>query len=236
MSNLDITTHVTSVEAGSKAPVLFCDFDGTITENDNIIAIMEHFQPEGWKELVEQLTAKQISLQQCVGSMFRLFPSTMRDEVADFAIANARIREGFEELLTFCGEQQIPFLVTSGGIDFFLQPILKPFEGRIDRIYCNGSNFSGEQMEITWPYACDEHCANGACGMCKTSIIRGFDADKHYRILIGDSISDFEGAKIADLVFSRSHLTELCEELELPHIPFTTFHDVLRHLKPAVTR
>ncbi|MFD2612080.1 2-hydroxy-3-keto-5-methylthiopentenyl-1-phosphate phosphatase [Paenibacillus gansuensis] len=236
MNNMSTHTEETSVNTGSKQPVLFCDFDGTITENDNILAIMEHFQPEGWKEMVDKLTSKQISLMDCVGSMFRLFPSSMRDEVASFAINNAKIRAGFEELLAYCKEQHIPFLVTSGGIDFFLKPILAPYESSIDRIYCNGSDFSGSHMEILWPHACDAECVNQGCGMCKTSIIRSFASDQYFRILIGDSISDFEGAKIADLVFSRSHLTELCEELQLPHIAFGTFHDVLGHLKKAVTR
>lgn len=28
---------------------VFCDFDGTITEKDNIINIMKHFAPSGWE-------------------------------------------------------------------------------------------------------------------------------------------------------------------------------------------
>jgi len=123
----------------------------------------------------------------------------------------------------------VPFYVTSGGIDFFLRPILEPFGIPADHIYCNGSDFSGETIRITWPHPCDDECTND-CGMCKTTVMRRFPRDQYYRILIGDSITDFEGAKIADLVFSRSHLTEKCRELGLPHIPFETFFDVIRHL------
>jgi 2-hydroxy-3-keto-5-methylthiopentenyl-1-phosphate phosphatase len=32
----------------SKSLVLFCDFDGTITEKDNIVAIMRRFAPPQW--------------------------------------------------------------------------------------------------------------------------------------------------------------------------------------------
>ena len=31
--------------------IIFCDFDGTITENDNIIAIIRHFNPPGWEPI-----------------------------------------------------------------------------------------------------------------------------------------------------------------------------------------
>ena len=37
----------------SKERIIFCDFDGTITVNDNIVAIMKHFNPEGWEGIVE---------------------------------------------------------------------------------------------------------------------------------------------------------------------------------------
>jgi 2-hydroxy-3-keto-5-methylthiopentenyl-1-phosphate phosphatase len=226
----------TKLDLGDKQPVIFCDFDGTITDNDNIIAIMEHFNPEGWTGLVEQLTNKEISLQNCVGSMFGLLPSSRHQEIADYAIQNAKIRKGFPELLQFAEKHGIPFLVTSGGIDFFLKPILKPYLNQIKHVYCNESDFNGAQIEILWPHSCDEHCANQGCGMCKTSIIRSYPGENYFRILIGDSISDFEGAKIADLVFSRSHLTDLCEELKLPHFAFTDFFSVIETINKAITK
>ena len=31
-----------------RKPLIICDFDGTITTNDNIISIMKQFAPEEW--------------------------------------------------------------------------------------------------------------------------------------------------------------------------------------------
>jgi 2-hydroxy-3-keto-5-methylthiopentenyl-1-phosphate phosphatase len=67
--------------------------------------------------------------------------------------------------------------------------------------------------------------------MCKATIIRRFPQDRYKRILIGDSVTDFEGAKLADIVFARSHLIELCEKLELPFYPFETFFDIIAQLE-----
>jgi len=215
-----------------RPPVLFCDFDGTITLSDNIIAVMKHFNPQGWDTIVQEIIAETKSVKQGVGEMFALLPSSMKEEVADYILTNAGIRDGFRELLVWCKENDVPFYVTSGGIDFFVRPLLAPFGIPDDHIYCNGSDFSGESIRITWPHDCDEHCDNrGRCGMCKTAVIRRFPEDRYFRILIGDSVTDFPGAKIVDLVFSRSHLTDKCRELGLPHIPFDTFHDVIHHLK-----
>ncbi|EFM09717.1 2,3-diketo-5-methylthio-1-phosphopentane phosphatase [Paenibacillus curdlanolyticus YK9] len=213
----------------SRKRVIFCDFDGTITVNDNIIAIIKHFNPPGWEAIVEDILAQRISIRQGVGDLFRLLPTSRKDEVIQYGISNVRIREGFAELLAKCAELDIEFYVTSGGIDFFVYPVLEQFGIPRDHIYCNGSSFEGEQIEITWPNPCDSHCTND-CGMCKTTIMRRFPADRYERILIGDSVTDFEGAKQADLVFSRSQLTVKCNELGLPHIEFESFLPIVDYL------
>jgi 2-hydroxy-3-keto-5-methylthiopentenyl-1-phosphate phosphatase len=216
-----------------RRPVIFCDFDGTITDNDNIVEIMKHFRPPGYEELIGRIVRRELSVREGVGKLFSLLPSRLKPEIEEFTLKQAKIRSGFRDLLDFCRKRDIEFFVTSGGIDFFVYPVLAPFEIPPDHIYCNGSDFSGEHVRITWPHACDEHCSND-CGMCKTAIIRRFPQDRYFRILIGDSITDFEGAKLADIVFARSHLIGLCEELSLPFYPFGTFDDVLDRLEEIV--
>ncbi|MET3292687.1 UNVERIFIED_CONTAM: 2-hydroxy-3-keto-5-methylthiopentenyl-1-phosphate phosphatase [Brevibacillus sp. OAP136] len=213
----------------SKKLVLFCDFDGTITEKDNIVAIMRRFAPPEWEELTQRILGQEISVRAGVGKLFTLLPSSLRQEIVDYIVAEAKIRPGFAEFVRFCADAGIELLITSGGIDFFVHPILAPFQLK-NPIYCNGSDFSGETITITWPHACDEHCSN-ECGMCKTTIIRRYSADDYYRVVIGDSITDLAGAKIADFVIARSFLEKKCEELGLPYRPFTTFHDVIEILQ-----
>ncbi|MCR8642230.1 2-hydroxy-3-keto-5-methylthiopentenyl-1-phosphate phosphatase [Paenibacillus sp. N1-5-1-14] len=222
-----MTTQTTTTH---KQPIIFCDFDGTITENDNIVAIMKHFNPPGVQDIIQQVLDKKISVRQGVGEMFNLLPTANQEEIVRYAISNAVIRNGFQEFVTFCKDKQIPLLITSGGIDFFIYPILSRFDIPLENIYCNASSFEGETIQILWPHACDEHCDND-CGMCKTAIIRSYDANKYHRILIGDSITDFAGAKLVDTVYARSHLIDLCEELQLNYVPFTNFHQIIEQLE-----
>jgi 2-hydroxy-3-keto-5-methylthiopentenyl-1-phosphate phosphatase len=218
----------------AKKRIVFCDFDGTITVNDNIIAIIKHFNPSGWEKIAEQTISQELTIKDGVGQLFRLLPASMQEEVVAFSISNARIRDGFTDFLAYCKEQQIEFYVTSGGIDFFVYPILEQFGIPSDHIYCNGSDFSGETIEILWPNPCDGHCTND-CGMCKTTIMRRFPADQYERIIIGDSVTDFEGAKLADVVFSRSHLTVKCKELGLTHHEYENFHDIINEMNAERT-
>ncbi|WP_439116426.1 2-hydroxy-3-keto-5-methylthiopentenyl-1-phosphate phosphatase [Paenibacillus antri] len=213
-----------------KQPIVFCDFDGTITLSDNIVAIMKHFDPPGCEQIVNDIVSGAKSIRQGVGEMFALLPSSLKEDITQYVLNTAGIRPGFAELLKLCREKEIPFYVTSGGIDFFLRPLLAPFDIEESHIFCNSADFAGERIEIVWPHPCDEHCKND-CGMCKTRVIRRFPEDRYFRMLIGDSITDFEGAKLADLVFARSHLATRCRELGLPHHEYDTFFDVIRVLE-----
>ncbi|WP_046215058.1 2-hydroxy-3-keto-5-methylthiopentenyl-1-phosphate phosphatase [Paenibacillus wulumuqiensis] len=217
----------------SRQPVIFCDFDGTITNTDNIVAIMKHFSPPGYESIMQEVVAQKRSIRDGVGAMFALMPSSSKDEIVEFVMTHAGIREGFQEFLNLVREHQIPYYVTSGGIDFFLKPLLEPFGIPEEHIFCNSADFSGEHIEILWPHPCDEHCQND-CGMCKTTVMREFPPERYERILIGDSLTDFEGARIADLVYSRSVLTEKCQELGVPHVPFQTFHDIINDFRQRI--
>ncbi|MBD8497568.1 2-hydroxy-3-keto-5-methylthiopentenyl-1-phosphate phosphatase [Paenibacillus arenosi] len=216
-----------------KKKVIFCDFDGTITANDNIVALIKHFNPEGWRDIVEDVLAERITIRDGVGQMFALLPASMKDQVIRQAIDQAVIRPGFKEFLAFCKQHEIEFYVTSGGIDFFVYPLLEPFDIPHNHIYCNGSDFSGENIRITWPHACQEPCTND-CGMCKTTIVRQFPAEQYERIVIGDSVTDFAAAKLVEFVYARAQLIDKCEELGLPHATFDTFHDIVEHLSASI--
>ncbi|WP_066066065.1 2-hydroxy-3-keto-5-methylthiopentenyl-1-phosphate phosphatase [Neobacillus soli] len=213
--------------------VIFCDFDGTVTESDNIIALMEKFAPPEWLKLKDQILSQQISINEGVGRLFSLLPTNLKDDITAFAIKNAKIRPGFKEFVEFTRMEGIPLYIVSGGIDFFVKPILAdyaPFNG----IYCNESDFSGETIKILWPYECDSLCKND-CGCCKPSIIRKLNQyEASFKIVIGDSVTDLEAAKHADFVLARDLLEEKCVEWGINHQGFATFFDCIGEIKKRI--
>ncbi|TCS74778.1 2-hydroxy-3-keto-5-methylthiopentenyl-1-phosphate phosphatase [Effusibacillus lacus] len=213
----------------SKSIVIFCDFDGTITERDMIISLMERFGPDGWEAIKDDILSQRISVQEGVGKLFSLIPSVRREELVQYAKDTVKIRNGFAEFVAYCKANGIPFLVTSGGIDFFVEPILTPYT-QVERIYCNGSDFSGETIQVLWPHDCDDQC-DGGCGLCKPSILRDYPADQYTRVVIGDSITDLKAARLADIVIARSLLLEKCRAEGLTHEPFQDFYDVLESIE-----
>lgn len=212
---------------------ILCDFDGTVTEHDNIIALMQEFAPpEKFEPLKRGVLDRSLSIQSGVGQMFQLLPSSQKQDYIDFLTKRAVIRPGFDTLLAFAKSNEIDFSIVSGGIDFFVQPILADVLTD-EAIYCNASDFSQETVRIEWPHACDAACTN-QCGCCKTSIARKLKQDGDTIIAIGDSVTDFELAKQADHVYARDYLITLCEQHGIPYTPFENFHDILNHLQTKV--
>lgn len=209
---------------------ILCDFDGTVTEHDNIIALMKEFAPPAaFEPLKKGVLDQSLSIQSGVGQMFRLLPSDRKQDYIDFLQQRAVIRPGFKTLLSFAKSNGIDFAIVSGGIDFFVQPILQELLTD-EAIYCNGSDFSGETVRIEWPHTCDAAC-NNQCGCCKTSITRKLKQDGDIIVAIGDSVTDFELAKQADHVYARDYLITLCKQHGIAYTPFETFYDIVDHLQ-----
>lgn len=109
----------------TRKPFVICDFDGTITMNDNIINIMKTFAPPEWVALKDGVLSKTLSIKEGVGRMFGLLPSRLKEEITSFVLEDAKIREGFREFVAFINEHEIPFYVISGGMDFLYILCLK---------------------------------------------------------------------------------------------------------------
>ncbi|TCI21738.1 2-hydroxy-3-keto-5-methylthiopentenyl-1-phosphate phosphatase [Exiguobacterium sp. SL-9] len=208
---------------------ILCDFDGTITAEDNIIALMKAFAPPDWVELKDAVLEQRMSIRSGVGQMFALLPSTDAETYRDYLLNRITVRQGFPDLLAQVEAHGWKFDVVSGGMDFFVQPILA---GYVDpeHIYCNVADFSDETVTVAWPYACDEQCTND-CGCCKPTIARRIVNPADRLIVIGDSVTDFEVAKRADVVYARGQLITLCEAEGIAYAPFETFDDITHHLQ-----
>lgn len=214
-----------------KRTVIFCDFDGTITKKDNIVSIMKRFAPPQWEQLKDDVLSEKMSIREGVGKMFSLLPTYETYALIEYALSMAEIREGFEQFVEYTKGEQISLYIVSGGMDFFVKPILKHFVSE-ESIFCNEADFSNDYISINWPHPCDNQCSND-CGCCKPSILRKLTTKEDEIIVIGDSITDLQVAKQASFVYARDLLLQKCKELNIPHEPFESFHDIVSHLRKS---
>src|SRR5574337_123738 len=209
----------------SRQVVVFCDFDGTAAEQEVIVSLFQAFGPPGWEAVRDAIIAGTMSVREGVGGIFARMPAERVPEMVDYARRITTLRRGLREFLEYCRVHGHRFLLTSGGVDFFIYPLLDGLLSR-DQMYCNGSDCSGPTVRILWPHACDAQC-RADCGMCKPTIMRRFPPDRYYRVVVGDGVTDLPGAKLAELVVARDLLAVKCKEAGIPYEPLETFYDVM---------
>ncbi|MGM0863780.1 MAG: 2-hydroxy-3-keto-5-methylthiopentenyl-1-phosphate phosphatase [Bacillota bacterium] len=215
-------------------PIIFCDFDGTITETDNIISLMKNFAPPEWEPIKDDILNQSLSIKEGVSKLFSLIPSSQKEAMVQYLLDTAVIRKGFKEFVDYTKEHEIPLYIVSGGIDFFVRPLLKDY-GPFNGIYCNEASFNDSTIAIHWPHQCDDHCESKGCGCCKPSIFRRLSLAKDTEVVvIGDSVTDIEMAKLGDTVIARDYLAHTCEEKRIPYHLFESFHDCMDVIEKGV--
>lgn len=209
-----------------RRPVVFSDYDGTITERDVIMMIMEAFAPPEWKTIVHDiLDARTLSIKDGVSQLFALLKSEQREEITAYVKANVQLRKGFENFLAFCADRQIPFNLVSGGADFFIDPIVEPFKTQIG-LYYNVARFDAPEVRLDFPHYQADCAPCNQCACCKIGVMDQYPADEYFRIAIGDSLTDLGMARKADWVFARARLLDYTREAGIAVTPFESFDDI----------
>jgi 2-hydroxy-3-keto-5-methylthiopentenyl-1-phosphate phosphatase len=206
----------------AKPLALFCDFDGTITERDMVITLCEKFCPPGWEQIKDAIISRKKSVREGVAELFAMIPSAKKQDLIDYAREVMRLRKGFQEFLEFCQANGIRFIVCSGGIDFFVDPLMAPYHKWIHKLYSIPADFSGPMIRLRHPYGCE------TCGTCKVKVMAEYP--ETIKILIGDSITDLHGAHHANVVFARNGLKDYLDQDKVSYSPFETFFDVMKRL------
>lgn len=211
--------------------IIACDFDGTVTNTDTIAAIIEQFEPVHGNAIVERIISQEISIKTGVSELFNLLRSTDKDTVIQYAIEEVAIRPGFQQLLDKAAEKRIPFYIISGGMHFFIDPILSQFHG-LKEVFANEIDFTEEYMKVIWTHPCDIYCDND-CGTCKPSIVRLIAGNRKV-IAIGDSVTDILLAQEADILFTTGKLSDYAQANNIDYHHFETFYDVGHRLEEVI--
>lgn len=208
---------------------VICDFDGTIAERDMIVAIMREFCYDRAAPFIEAVQSGQMSVKAGVEAMFRCIPSEQMNDVIAFAKSNTVVRPGFHEFIHRCGQLGWHIAVVSGGFDFFVHPVIHNLSTHVDS-YCNRIDSTGAHLNVVWAVACDATC-DGGCGLCKPTVMRQLQTEDTKFVVIGDGVTDFKAARMADYVFARHHLQNLVQDAAIPSSSFETFFDIERSIR-----
>ncbi|MGL4818584.1 MAG: MtnX-like HAD-IB family phosphatase [Bacilli bacterium] len=208
---------------------IFCDFDGTITTTENMVTLINAFVSPELQHTKQKIYNKELSIREGVETMFHSIPSSKLPEMTAHVKNTAIFRPGWTEFLQYVNNRNFEFYVVSGGFTFFIEPLLQE-KSNIRGIFANVMQTDEEFLKIHWPYPCDATCSND-CGLCKVKVMQQHTSADDYTIVIGDSITDLEAARNADVVFARDFLIKCCRNEGIAFTEFRTFHDIIAALE-----
>lgn len=200
---------------------MFCDFDGTITEEETFVAVLKNFAPELSAKLLPEMYARRLTLRQGVRQILASIPSSRYSEILEFTQIQP-IRPGFVELLDFLEFQGVPLVVISGGLRGMVETVLDSLVQRVHAIHAVDVDTSSTHLKVISPYE------GGTELIAKVQIMSKYPA--YQKIAIGDSITDLNMALEANVVFARDRLAEYLDEHKKPYIHWDNFSQVRDYL------
>jgi 2-hydroxy-3-keto-5-methylthiopentenyl-1-phosphate phosphatase len=197
--------------------IVFCDFDGTITVAETFVAMITQFAPEVSALVLPEIYAKRVTLRQGVRQMLESIPSASYSEIIEFTRSQP-IRAGFVEFLDFLKTEHIPIVIVSGGLQGMVESVLAPYLDRIEAIHAIDLDTSGDYLQVKSRYE------GGTEMVAKAEIMAQYGAEES--IAIGDSITDWNMALAASIVFARPPLTDYLDEQQKSYLAWDNFLDI----------
>jgi 2-hydroxy-3-keto-5-methylthiopentenyl-1-phosphate phosphatase len=214
---------------------IFCDFDGTVTQNDVWIASVSSFikKNERWHDLASKFEKGEIGTREFIVnecSMVEDFDLVKFNEI----IEDQKIDPYFKDFLGFCEKNSIQVIILSEGMDYYIDKVLKK-HGIDTPYFANKIVFSEKKKSIGlgFPYL-DSECLK--CGCCKRNLLLNMTGDDEISIYIGDEFSDGCAAEYADIVFAKKTLASYCWKNNITYFEYMNFLDIKNKLEKILAK
>ncbi|HEV2232478.1 MAG TPA: MtnX-like HAD-IB family phosphatase [Terriglobia bacterium] len=208
-------------------PIIFSDFDGTISQLDVTDLVLTQLAHPSWREVEQEWARGLIGSRECLERQMALVSASTKELNA--LVDTVPIDPHFAKFHRFLMRHAFPFYVVSDGFDLFIRRVLKNagLNGPLrngTHLFSSALKGRGGRVEPSFPHAgppCQHDCAT-----CKVEIIRQRRRAGSAVIFIGDGLSDRFAAQSADIVFAKRQLLAYCRENAIACRPFETFADI----------
>ena len=203
--------------------IIFSDFDGTITQTDTLVYLLDNYGAKDWWDIEVSLMkgelAEMEALRREIDSL-----NVSWEEAMSALKREVKIAPGFYEFVQWTEENSIPFIVLSGGFEEISREYLSENGFRSLEIRANRIEVTGNKWKVIPSH---RRKIKGLCNHCKSSSVVDAKQAGHFTIYIGDGTTDRCPASNADLVFAKGDLAEYCIKEGINHISFKDFRDLL---------
>ncbi|OGS08097.1 MAG: hypothetical protein A2270_03380 [Elusimicrobia bacterium RIFOXYA12_FULL_51_18] len=206
----------------SKGWAVVTDFDGTVTLKDVGDVLLRHFNA-ATREEIENSYAPHVKMEEWMMEYFRPL-KIPRKKIEAYVLESTRLRGGFIKFNAFCARRRIPLEIASGGVDLYIDCLLKKWKLRIKSFY-GRTRFTKAGILVEYP------CLKGATlDVFKAARVSRYQRLGYKVAFCGDGTSDLKAARLADAVFATKRLRRFCLEEGVRNRRLKNFLDVQKFL------
>lgn len=202
------------------------DFDGTITIFNVLNSLYEKFAAPSYKETLERWNRGEISTMEEIETVFATV-SASRAEMESF-LDTVELDSGFPSLLNYCLEAGIKFAIVSDGLYWYIEYIMCYHEIQEVSVYACEIHFEPGGYRFSYPWF---DPSTPMRSVSKSTIVRDYQSKGSKVVFVGDGVSDFEAAQVADIVYARDELLDYTKDHGIQAREFSDMGDIIGDLK-----
>ena len=150
-----------------------------------------------------------------------------RQKLVTYSKENGKIREGFKQLVGYCRSRGFRFVITSNGLDFYIEALLKEIGLSDVEFHAARTNFTNNSLRASYIGPSGEELLKGFKQAYTASYIK-----EGYRVIyLGNGPSDVEPAKLAYRAFATDSMIKKCKEQGVNYTPFNELKDITEELE-----
>jgi HAD superfamily phosphoserine phosphatase-like hydrolase len=207
-----------SVDLDLTRTAVFVDFDGTVSEADTGVHLLERLATPGWRSVSEAYQRGEIGSRECLLDEWDLLPKD--EELLRRVAREVQIDPAAAPLLAALRAAGAEVTIVSDGFGIRADEIAAELDVPL---LSNAADWSNGRLEFPHEDRC---CACSSCGTCKQAPIKDARHRGLATVLIGDGASDRKAALLADLVFAKGPLATWCDHNGVPSRRFDRLADV----------
>ncbi|WP_372519467.1 MtnX-like HAD-IB family phosphatase [Candidatus Ruminimicrobiellum ovillum] len=212
--------------------VLISDFDGTISKKDFFYMVIDTLLKDKKDALApwnDYLNGKIKHIDALTGIFSQIH---LTQQELDEFISTIEVDPFFYDTAKYCMEKKIPFYICSAGTNYYIKKRIVDTLSKYNIILIsNDATYSQQDgMKLVAPEETSPYY-NSNTGISKEKIVQKLKDDGFFTIYAGDGKPDFKSAQIADVVFAKDMLLELCKEKNIKTKPFNDFKDILNYIR-----
>lgn len=212
--------------------VLISDFDGTISKKDFFYMVIDTLLKDKKDSLApwnDYLNGKIKHIDALTGIFSQIH---LTQAELDKFISTIEVDSYFYDTAKYCKDKNIPFYICSAGTNYYIKKrIFDSLHKYNITLISNDATYSQQDgMKLVAPEQNSPYY-NSNTGISKQAIVQKLKNEGFFTVYAGDGKPDFKSAQIADVVFAKDMLLELCKDKNIETKPFNDFKDILNYIR-----